>query len=369
MDFSLEWHQQQLQEVARDFLAEHCAHARLRELEAGELGYSRETYRAMAELDWHELAVGDADEDLIDLVVLYEQFGRAALPGPHFGSTVLAGPLLAGSAQPGHGALRARLASGDAVLAVALYEESAGYDPESVTLRVAEDGDGFVLDGRKMFVPYALGAEALLVLARTGEAPDALSFLLVPADADGLELTALRAMSNDRLFQVDLTGVRVGADALVGERDGGWAALQAQLPRATVLQAAELVGLADAAFDQAVAYTKVRIAFGRPIGAFQAIQHKCADMLSDRDAARFLVYQAAVLVNLGRGHEAEVAMAKAFAVDASRRVCKEAHQIYGGHGFVLENPLNYFYRRQKVLELMLGDHGEQLDRVADMLGV
>jgi 3-oxocholest-4-en-26-oyl-CoA dehydrogenase beta subunit len=369
MDFGLEWHQSELQSAARGFLAAAAGHDTLRALEATDLGYSRATYRELGELGWLELGIGADDEDLIDLVLLYEELGRSALPGPHFMSTVVGGRLLARLGSPAQSELVGALGDGSHVLAVALHEESAGYDAASISLRAGERDGQITLDGRKLFVPYAVGADSILVLARTGEEAQSLTWYLVPAGAPGVTVTPLAAMSNDRLCEVVFDGVLLPAEAQVGERDGAWSSFESVLPRANVIQAAELVGLCDAAFEQALEYAKVRVAFGRPIGAFQAIQHKIADMVADRDGARFLVYQAACLINDGRESEAPVAMAKAFGARAARRVTKEAHQIYAGHGFVLENPLNYYYRRAKVIELSLGDVNEQLDRVALQMGL
>jgi len=373
MDFGLEWHQEELREVARRFLAEHCTHERLRAAEDSPEGFETATHRQIGELGWLDLAVRCAqpqsDEDLIDLIVLYEEFGRAAFPGPHFISSVLAAALIGTLDGEARQPLLDAIGTGEQVVTVALYEETADYDAGSVELQATTNGDGLVLDGRKLFVPYASAADQILVLARTGEPATDLTWVLVPSDAAGVRITPLATMSTDRLHEVTFARVAVAPEALVGELGSGWEAFRRVLPRVKVIQAAELVGLADAAFESALEYSKVRIAFGRPIGAFQAIQHKVADMLADRDGARFMVYQAACLLNAGRDQEAPVTMAKAFASVAARHVTKDAHQIWGGHGWVKENPLNFYYRRAKAIELALGDVNEEFALVGDQLGL
>jgi alkylation response protein AidB-like acyl-CoA dehydrogenase len=168
---------------------------------------------------------------------------------------------------------------------------------------------------------------------------------------------------------VAFEGVVLPPDSLLGPHNRGWTIWEQVLPLAAVLQAAELVGLADAALEIGVEYAKLRVAFGRPIGAFQAIQHKCADMLSDTDAARYLTYEAVCLLNAGQADAPPVAMAKPFAATAARRVTKEAHQILAGVGFTLDHRLNYYYRRAKSIELALGDVDAHLERVAERLAL
>jgi alkylation response protein AidB-like acyl-CoA dehydrogenase len=163
-----------------------------------------------------------------------------------------------------------------------------------------------------------------------------------------------------------LSHVRLEDDARLGSVDPGYA-LRSIAPTVNVAQSAELVGLSERALEIAVQYAKDRVAFGHPIGSYQAVQHMCAEMLADVDAARFLVFQAACLVNSGSADDPRVPMAKAFAAAAARRVTKSAHQILAGAGFVLEHPLNFYYRRVKGIEAAFGDANYQLDAVADRI--
>jgi alkylation response protein AidB-like acyl-CoA dehydrogenase len=371
MDLGFKRYQETLRRTARGYLEKACSLENLRAADASEAGFSLEHYREMAALGWFALALptaaGGGEDDFLNAMVLYEEFGRAALPGPHFVSTVLCAQLLARHGSAAQKGLVADLASGERIATLALYEETADYVAEAVQLRAERGGDGFRLSGRKLFVPYAQVADPLLVLARTGAAPEALSLFVVSGRAAGLALHPLVTLSGDRQYEVELDDVALPEDALVGTLDRGWAAFQDVYPLATVLQSAELVGLADMALEIAVEYAKIRVAFGRPIGSFQAIQHMAADMLADRDAARYLTYQAACLVNLGEGARPEIAMTKAFAATAGRWVTKLAHEILAGVGYTLDHRLHYYYRRAKGIELALGDVDEQLALVADKL--
>ena len=373
MDLGFKRYQETLRRTARGYLEKACSLENLRAADASEAGFSLEHYREMAALGWFALARpvadGGGEDDFINQMVLYEEFGRAALPGPHFVSTVLSAQLVARQGGDAQQALLKDLASGERIATLALYEETADYTPDAVQLRAERQPSGYRLTGRKLFVPYAPVADPLVVLARTGDAPEALSLFLVPARSAGLALYPLQTLSGERQYEVELNGVDVPADALLGAENSGWAAFQAVYPLAAVLQSAELVGLADMALEIAVEYAKIRVAFGRPIGSFQAIQHMAADMLSDRDGARYLTYQAACLVNQGEGTRAEIAMTKAFAATAARRVTKQAHEILAGVGYTLDHRLHYYYQRAKGIELALGDVDEQLDLVADKLAL
>jgi alkylation response protein AidB-like acyl-CoA dehydrogenase len=373
MDLGFKPFQETLRKTARAYLRDACSLAKLRAAEDSVEGFAPEAYREMAGLGWFGLglpaAEGGKADDLINHVVLYEEFGYAALPGPHFVSSALGSHLLLRLGNATQQGLRDDIVRGERIVSVALYEQSAGYDPDAVELRAERRNGHFTLDGRKLFVPFAHLADPLLVLARTGQRSRDLSFFALPAGTPGVELRPLETLSGEKQFEVRFDGAELPQEALLGPMHGGWAGLQATLPVATVLQCAELVGIADAALEIAVDYAKQRIAFGRPIGSFQAIQHKCADMLADRDAARYLTYQAACLVNMGGAARAEVAMAGAFAPAAARRVTKEAHQILAGVGYTLDHRLNFYYRRAKAIELALGDVDEQLITVAERLGL
>lgn len=368
MDFDLEWHQEELRRAARGLLAERCTATALAAWEDGPAGFSHELYREMGELGWLALGHGEtggALTDVVELAVLYEELGRAAVPGPHFWSSLVAGHLV--GALDGERGWRDALTSGTRIATVAVDEPESGCEPATLRLAATPDGTGVRLNGVKAFVPWAAAADTLLVLARTGAGPEDLTFFAVPRDAPGLVIEDVPMLSGERSAFVHCTEVRLGADRRLGQPGSGWTAWRALLPAATVMQAAELTGIAEAALELGVQYAKDRIAFGKPIGAFQAIQHKCAEMAADRDGARFLMYEAVCLLNEGRGDDPRVLLAKAFAAGAAHRVTKEAHQIYAAAGFVRTHPLNFYYRRAKGLETSLGDLSDHLERVAAAL--
>jgi 3-oxocholest-4-en-26-oyl-CoA dehydrogenase beta subunit len=367
MDFALQWHQRQLQETARAFLADWVSLELRRSAVTSDPGFSLEMHRAMGENGWLTVGVpiGSERADMVDLAVLYEEFGRAAAPGPHLISGLIA-PLLIQALDKSHREEVDRLTAGRSIKTVALYEDRED-GPESTRTFARRNNGTWTVDGEKAFVPYAASADSILVLARHGDGHGDLSFFDVPNGTPGLQISPVEVLSGERQYIVRLSDLHLGESAWLGNGTKVSMALRAIRPTVTVAQAAELVGISQRALDTAVQYAKDRVAFGHPIGSYQAIQHMCAEMLADVDASRFLVYQAACLVNSGEGADVRVAMAKAFSAAAARRVTKSAHQILAGAGFVLEHPLSFYYRRVKGIEATFGDVNDQLDLIADGL--
>jgi alkylation response protein AidB-like acyl-CoA dehydrogenase len=243
-----------------------------------------------------------------------------------------------------------------------------------VTLAAKESGGTYTLSGTKLFVLDAHLADALVVVARTreGKQPDeGVSLFLVPKDAAGLTVTLLPTMDQTRkLCEVTLEDVRVRADALLGPRDGGWAPLGRVVERATVALCAEMCGGAQKVLDMTVEYAKIRVAFGKPIGAYQGVKHRAADMLVDVENAKSLTYYAAWAVDENVPEAALAAsMAKAYASDAFRRVAGAGIQLHGGIGFTWEHDLHLYFKRAKSSEFTFGDATYHRERVAQLISL
>ncbi|GIX46142.1 MAG: acyl-CoA dehydrogenase [Candidatus Tectimicrobiota bacterium] len=374
MDLTLTEEQQLLQSSARDFLRQECPTTHVRAMEEDEIGYSPQLWKQMAELGWIGLmfpeAYGGSGYSFLELCVLMEEFGRALLPSP-FHSTVLTFglPLLFAGSEAQKRRYLPAIAAGNLLGTLALTEPSATYTPEGITTRATPQGGGFVLNGTKLFVLNAHTADELLVAARTRDAEPGISLLLVPRQTPGITVTPLATIASDRQFEVEFRNVEVGADALLGPLHEGWPIVRKTLDYATVATCAELVGIAQVAFDMSVEYAKSRVQFGRPIGSFQAIKHKCADMVVDVDGSRFITYRAAWCLAKGLDATKEIAMAKAWTSDACRRVCASAHQIHGGIGFTKEYDLQLYFRRAKRGEVLYGDADVHREVVAQEIGL
>ncbi len=377
MDLGLSEEQEMLKTSARDFLQKECPKKLVKQLDESDEGYSPELWQRIAGLGWLGLMFpdkyGGSGGSFLDLVVLLEEMGYNILPGPFFSTVVLGGPtILAAGNKEQKRELLPRIASGEIILTLALTEPRVGYDAASVkTTATAQNGE-YVINGTKLFVPDANVADLLLCVARTKEAEnpeDGITIFLVDAKSPGIECTLLKTLARDKQCEVLFNNASVPKDNILGELHHGWPVVQDALQKATVAKCAEMVGGAQAALDMAIAYAKERIQFNRPIGSFQAIQHYCANMVSDVDGSRFVTYKAAWKVSEGLPSVMDVAVAKAWTSEAYRRVTLLAHQIFGAIGFTMDHDMHLYYRRAKASEMMFGDSAFQRAIVSRELGL
>lgn len=377
MDLGLSEEQEMLKTSARDFLQKECPKQLVRQLDESEEGYSPELWRKMAGLGWIGLPFpeeyGGGGGSFLDLVVLLETMGYNILPGPFFSTVVLGGlTILAAGNEEQKKRFLPEIASGGMILTLALTEPSARYDAASVkTTAVVRNGE-HVINGTKLFVLDANVADFILCVARTKEATNpenGLTVFLVDTKSPGVKITLLKTLARDKQCEVIFDEVSVPKENVLGELNRGWPTVQGVLQRATVAKCAEMVGGAQAALDMAVAYAKERVQFNRPIGSFQAIQHYCANMVSDVDGSRFVTYKAGWKVSEGLPATFDVAVAKAWTSGAYGRVTLLAHQIFGAIGFTMDHDMHLYYRRAKAGEIMFGDGAFQRAIVAREMGL
>ncbi len=373
MDFGFSEEQDMLRESVREFLAGECPMTYVRQMMDDEKGFSDEQWRKMAELGWTGLIVpeeyGGAGLSLVDMVVVLEEMGKVVMPGPFYASTILGGVALdLGGSDEQKQRYLAAMATGEKVATLAHVEESGRWDAKGIALPAAKDGAGYRLRGTKLFVQDAHNADLLVVAARTsGEAESGVTLFLVEA-GDGVSTRVLKTMDQTRkLCEVELD-VAVGADAVLGEVDAGWPLLEGIVARAKVGVCAEMCGGAQRVLDMSVEYAKVREQFGKPIGSFQAIQHKCADMMVQVESAKSATYYAAWAVanDVPEAHLA-ACMAKAYCSDAYREVSGEGIQIHGGIGFTWEHDMHLYFKRAKGSEVTFGDATWNRELVAQVV--
>ncbi len=359
MNFAFSDDQQLLRNAARAFLDERCTSAIVRALWDDPRGESDALWKEMARLGWLGLALpesaGGSGLGMVETAILLEEMGRAACPGPYL-PTVLAGHALA---RAGSAAQKARwlpaIATGDARASVAFLDTDLDWRPEAAQTRAEPAPGGFALTGVKRFVSWGHVADLLLIPAR---APDSLAlFAVEPASAAGLSVAPAPAMDlGTRWATLRLEGVPVTADALVGAPGQAGPLLEGLLRRGAVGAAAEMLGAARRCLDMSVGYVKVREQFGQPIGSFQAIRHRCAEMLMEVENAHAATYYAAWALDADAEDAAVAAsVAKSYVGDAARRVCGEAIQVHGGIGFTWEYDLQLYFKRAKALEATYGD--------------
>jgi alkylation response protein AidB-like acyl-CoA dehydrogenase len=378
MNFGFNEEQELLRNTARKFFENECPSDTVRRLMETPEGINAELWKKLAEQGWLGLIYPEAYDGmglgLVDLVVLMEEMGRAVAPGPYF-STVLLGGLavLEAGSEGQKKEWLPRIAAGDRRVALAWMEPSAQLGPAGITLTAEKRGETFTLSGTKLFVPDAHIADALVVAARTrpGAGADGVSLFLLPKGTRGLEVTLLPTMDQTRkLCEVAFSGVTVGADAMLGEAEAGWAPLARVLDRATVALCAEMCGGAQKVLDMTVEYAKIRQAFGRPIGSYQGVKHRAADMLVDVENSKSITYYAAWALDEGSTEAPlAVSMAKAYVSDAFRRVAAAGIQLHGGIGFTWEHDLHLYFKRAKGSEFTFGDATHHRERVAQLVNL
>jgi alkylation response protein AidB-like acyl-CoA dehydrogenase len=376
MEFGLSEEQEMLQRSAREFLTRECPPTFVRELFRDKDGFSRELHRKMAEQGWTGLLIPEAYGGLglgmLEMALLLEEMGRAVVPGPFmFSSVLVALALMRGGTAAQKKAWLPRLAAGEAVGTLALLEAEDRLDPAGITLKAKKNREGYTLLGVKMFVPFAAVADVLLVAARTGgRGEEGISLFLVERDAPGLGLTPLDIFDlTRRVYEIECKNVAVLHTAVVGGEGQGWKILSRLIDAACVALAADSLGGAQKALEMAVEYTKVRTQFNRPIASFQALKHMAAEMVSEIEPARSLVWYAAHAFD-ARPREAAraAAMAKARLSDVYSRTTNRAVQMHGGIGFTWEHDMHFWFKRAKWNEFAFGDATYHRERLAQLEG-
>jgi alkylation response protein AidB-like acyl-CoA dehydrogenase len=371
VDFAFNEEQEQLRAAVREYLQREAPVSFARSMMDDARGFTDASWRAIAGLGWTGLTVaeehGGSALRILDLVIVAEEMGRVVFPGPYLSAVAMGIEAISSIATENQKRVHLPgLASGQHRATLAVAEETGQWLASGIALSARETANGYELSGTKLFVPDARSADLIVVVARLGEA---LGFFAVPAEARGLTIEPMTTVDATRkLDVVALDRVPVARDALLGEKTAEPAALDAIVDRVKVVLAAEMCGGAAAALDMSVEYAKIRKQFDRPIGTFQAIQHKLADMKVLLENARSLVYYAAWALD-ERAPDARLAaaMAKAYASDSCLRVAADAIQAHGGIGFTWEHDLHLYFKRIEADALTFGDATLNREIVADLL--
>jgi alkylation response protein AidB-like acyl-CoA dehydrogenase len=378
MNFGFNDEQELLRSTARKFFENECPSTVVRTLMDSAEAMTPELWTKLAEQGWLGLISPEAYDGmglgLVDLVVLMEEMGRAVVPGPYFSTVLLGGPsILEAGSEAQKKEWLPKIAAGEKRVALAWMEPSAALGADGVTLPATEKGGAFTLSGTKLFVPDAHTADAIVVAARTkvGKAEDGVSLFLVPRPVKGLDVKLLPTMDQTRkLCEVTFHDVVLGRDALLGAPGAGWSPLARVLDRATVALCAEMCGGAQKVLDMTVEYAKIRQAFGRPIGSYQGVKHRAADMLVDVENSKSITYYAAWALDEGVAEGTlATSMAKAYVSDAYRRVSAAGIQLHGGIGFTWEHDLHLYFKRAKGSEFTFGDATYHRERVAQLVNL
>jgi alkylation response protein AidB-like acyl-CoA dehydrogenase len=371
VNFAFSEEQEELRKSVRRFLEDKSPETEVRRLMETTEGYDPAVWSQMAQqLGLQGLAIpeefGGSGFTYVELIVVLEEMGRALLCAPYFSTVALAANALLNAGDdnakkeylPG-------IASGDTIATLAITEPAGKWDEAGITLQATGSGESWTLNGAKSFVIDGDTAGLILVAART---PAGVSLFAVPGDAPGLTRTPLATMDQTRK-QAKLDFANTPA-RLIGTDGSGWATLSKTLDLAAVALAAEQVGGGQKVLEMSVEYAKVRVQFGRPIGSFQAIKHKCADMLLEVESAKSAAYYAGWAAAEDSDELPVVAsLAKAYCSDAYFHAAAENIQIHGGIGFTWEHPAHLYFKRAKSSELYLGDPTYHRELLAQRIGL
>ena len=378
MDFGLSEEQVMLRTAARDFLEKECPKKLVRQMIDDERGYSPELWKKMAGLGWQGLVIperyGGVGSSFLDLAVLLEEMGRALVPGP-FLSTVVhcARPIIAFGTDKQKETLLPGIASGDLIMTLALTETEGGLDASDITTTATKTGTEYLIKGSKMFVPDAHVANYILCVTRTSPASvksEGITLFLVDAKTSGIAVKKLKTITGEKLCEVSFSDVTVSENAVLGEVGHGWRIAARLLAEAQVAESAWMTGGARWVLDTSVQYASTRVQFGVPIGSFQAIQHKCANMAVEVEGATSAMYYAAWTVSENDpALSLAASVAKAWCSDTYKHAAIEGVQIHGGIGYTWDHDMHLYLKRAKSSEVAFGDADYHRERVAQFLNI
>jgi alkylation response protein AidB-like acyl-CoA dehydrogenase len=366
-----------LRDNARGFLNKNAPIAHLRQLrdDRDATGFSRRLWKQCAEMGWAGILVpadhGGLGLGYVEAGVVMEEMGHTLTPSPFLSTAVLAVTALTRAGADNHRQHLGKIVAGDLIAALAV-DESTKHRPEKIGLAAKRSGNGFTLSGAKSFVIDGHVADWLIVAARTaGNAGETrgITMFLVDAKAKGVTVERTIMADSHNAARVEFSGVRIGADAVLGEIDGGFALLEGVLNAGRAAAAAEMVGISDEVFTRTVNYLKERKQFGKAIGEFQALQHRAADLYCEMEVTRSAVLKA--LQSLDESFDKAgpiVAIAKARAGISATLAVQEGVQMHGGIGMTDEFDMGLYMKRSRVLQELFGDANFHADRLARRSG-
>jgi alkylation response protein AidB-like acyl-CoA dehydrogenase len=366
MDFDFSQEQYMFQEATRGFLDQNYDLGKLRLLLEGD-GLDRELWDKLTETGAFSMLVPEAfggmGRSFVDLALVLEEYGRALVPAPVAETIAATDVIVRFATEEQKTRLLPQVAQGRLKIVPAITETDAGYDPSDITVTARPVGNGWSLSGRKILVPHAATADLIMIAVRFGEG-GSLGLALIENGREGISLREQSTLDpSSRFHELALDNVAVVQDDVIGGESLP-ASVDRLLDASGVIAATLMTGIAGKVLDNSVAYAVQRTQFGKPIGTFQAIKHRCADMAMAIDASRSAAYYAAwALAEEAPDRAKAVSMAKSYCGDASRFVCNEGIQIHGGIGFTWELGLHFYLRRAKVLEYAYGDAAYHRERV------
>jgi len=375
LDILLSEEEEMLKNLAREFLEKESPPSLVRQMEKDPVGYPPALWKQLADLGWLGLALpeqyGGGGAPMTHLGLIMEEAGRHLAPVPMHSTMTVALTIAKHGSAALKQAVLPQVANGNMILTWALIEvDPRYYYPEGVHLEARASGNDYILTGKKLFVDNFEASDKVLVVARTAPASagsKGLSVFLVDSKSNGVTNIPLVTTAKDRQSEVRFNNVRVSKDNMIGAANQGWPIVEAMLDQGVGLLCAMMVGAARKDAEMAIEYAKNRVAFGRPIGAFQSVAHACADMIMWVDGAQLLTYEALWKMDQNMPHGVEVSQAKSFSNERLQALVRCSQSIHGGIGFMMEFNLHLWYRRVAAWSLRMGSTYEHRARIARAL--
>jgi alkylation response protein AidB-like acyl-CoA dehydrogenase len=379
MDLSLTTAQKKLQETARDFLKKECPWTLMQKINESETGFSADLWKKTVSLGWVGMGIpkkyGGGGNDLLDIAVVFDEMGRAILPGPYL-SAILCGSIIAeAGSEKQKQALLPDIAAGKKIVAFAFTEPEYGWGPEAIQLSAKAKAGNFVLNGTKRYVFDAQIADQLIVVARTTKSADpakGITLFLVDKKSKGLSSRLLRGDEAEKFSEITFDSVEVSEANIIGTKDGAWAALNKPFNRSMLALSAYMVGGTQHIMDLTIQHAQNRVQFGQPIGAFQWVQGYIIDQANHLEKSRWITYEALWKVDANKPQNEQdeaVALAKATASDAMHIASHQAHEVHAGKGIMKSFELYLYSDKARGLYSYLGDPAYHRKRTAQILGL
>jgi alkylation response protein AidB-like acyl-CoA dehydrogenase len=375
MDLSFTETQTMMRDTATRFFETELPKARVREIDDSDTGFSSEIWQKISDLGWTGMVIpeayGGAGNNFTDLGGLTEIMGYHACSVPLLDSCVLSAHVIleAGSEEQKQAYLPG-IARGQQIFTLAFTEPEYGWSAKSVKLSATKSGDNYVLNGTKLFIPWAHVADQILVVGRTSQADEGLTVFAVDKNAKGVSTRLQSGWLGDKVCEVTLDNVEVPSSNVIGSVDGAWGAIEKARDRATAVLNTYMAGGAMKAYEMARDYSTERIAFGVPIGTFQRVQDHIIVALTEAEASKWTAYEALWRLDSDRGDAATgISMAKAVASEGFAKACDASHNVHAGIGVDLDFGLTHYTVRSRTFQHYLGDAIFHRARMAKLMSV
>ena len=371
MNYQYTKEQKMYQDSARMFFNKEWTFDLLRDV-LDKKGYSEKLWKKIVDLGWVGMLIDEkyngVGGNLLDICPILEEIGKSLFPSPLFASSIAGVSILSGY---GTDAMKDKtlpmMADGDLIVTPACVETADGWSEDRINMTAEKTDAGYTLNGVKLFVPFADSSDYLICCAKD-QADNRTSLFLVDTRTRGIQLTPMQTFSIERYNKIIFDKVMVPKENLIGQSGSGWNIIETLMPLFAAGRSMEMVGGIQKALDITVKYIKERVQFGVPIGKFQVLQHRCAEMAMDAEASKHIAYQAAWRISENLSCKKEASGAKSWTADAYQRVIAQAHQLHGAMGFTDECNLHFYYKHAKVLQLTYGGGTYHRDIVAQESG-